>query len=117
MANSVSAKLPQAVLAAILIAGCSTTPSELPSARLARVSLGMSKDEVAKIMGSPTQAATGTVYEGPHVQSGGFSEIHRYVKVNQGVTNDCVVVYYKGKVTEYGPYVGNLRDRYAVFEK
>jgi len=116
IAYPMTSKLIPAALAATLLIGCATSPSERPSARLARLSLGMSKDEVSKILGPATQAATGTVYEGPTVQSGGFSEIHRYVRTYGGGADDFVVVFHRGKLTEYGPYVGSLRARYAVFE-
>ena len=99
----------------LLITGCATSPKPAPCTQLHRLTQGMTKEEASRILGPPTQAATGAVYEAPHVQSGGFSEIHRYLSVSRGTTNDCVLVFYKGKLTEYGPYIGDLQTRYPVF--
>ena len=104
------------LVAALGIAGCTATGPSLNS-RMGSVSLGMSKQEVGQILGEPTDAATGRVYDGVTTTYAGFSEVHRYVECRKGATNDCIVVFNKDKVTEYGPYVGELRTRYNVFNR
>jgi hypothetical protein len=83
---------------------------------MGRISTGMAKEQVAEILGSPSQAATGRVYDGPNTTYPGASEVHLYTEIRGGQTNEFIVVFNKGRVTEYGPYVGGLRGRYDVFK-
>jgi len=82
---------------------------------MGRVSTGMAKEQVAEILGSPRQAGTGRVYDGPNTTYPGSSEVHRYTEIRGVKTNEFIVVFNKGKITEYGPYGGGLRARYDVF--
>jgi hypothetical protein len=103
-----------AVVVVASLVGCSTSHTRDSSACFAQVSLGMTKAEVAQLLGPPSQTGTGKIYLAPNSSvSSGFSEIWRYRWRERRQTNDNIVVFVKDQVTEYGPLVGDLERRYG----
>ena len=100
-----------AAITLIVFTGCASSHSF--STHLLHLQQGMTKDQVVKLLGNPTEVATGTHYLGSDSSSNGFSEVFRYTQPNEGQSDDWLVVFVDGKVSEYGPYVGDLRSRYG----
>ena len=100
-----------AAITLIVFTGCASSHSF--SAHLLHLQQGMTKDQVVQLLGNPTEIATGTHYLGSDSSSNGFSEVFRYTRPNEGQADDWLVVFVDGKVSEYGPYVGDLRSRYG----
>jgi hypothetical protein len=100
-----------AVITLIVITGCASSHSF--NTHLLHLQQGMTKDQVVKLLGSPTEVATGTHYVASDSSGNGFSEVFRYTRANAGQDDDWLVVFVDGKVSEYGPYVGDLRSRYG----
>ena len=101
-----------AALAVFAFTGCSTT-SSLP-AKMSGLQQGMSKEQVIQLLGKPTEVGTGTHYIAPSASVNvGFSDVFRYTQSSRGQTRDWLVVFFDGKVTEYGPFAGDLQMRYG----
>ena len=94
-------KTPRVIFFAVLLAavGCATTTVR-PD--LSRIHIGMPQVEAQKLLGPPSEVATARAFSDR-------VEIYRYVTMHSGKTNDCIVVFYEGKVKEFGPYVGYLK--------
>ncbi len=101
------------MIALLAFSGCSSTPPHSFSAQLSALQLGMTKDQVVELMGKPTEAGTGAHYDANTKDDSVVSEIFRYTETSQGKTKDWLAVFVFGKLTEYGPMVGDLRARYG----
>ena len=101
-------KIIQTLIAAFTVfafAGCISLP-----AKMSGLHEGTSKEQVIQLLGKPSEVGTGTHYGAPSVTiNDGFSEVFRYHRHAQ----DWVVVFFHGKLTEYGPFTGDLRMRYG----
>jgi hypothetical protein len=103
-----------AVLAVFAFTGCGTICRQSLPAKMSGLELGMSKEQVIHLLGKPAEAGTGTHYSAPGVVIGdGFSEVFRYAESPRGQAQDCIVVFFDDKVTEYGPFTGDLQIRYG----
>jgi hypothetical protein len=102
-----------AAIILVVLTGCASSSFRSFNTHLLHLQQGMTKDQVVQLLGSPTVVATGTHYVSSDSSSNGFSEVFRYARSNGGQTDDWLVVFVDGKVSEYGPYVGDLRTRYG----
>jgi hypothetical protein len=93
----------------VALAGCANSPVPFKPARLSRVNLGMSKEDVARVLGRPMLAAT----------AADGLEVFRYSEPVRGrqATNYYGVVFKGGEVIDYGPEAGmRLGGQLAVQE-
>jgi hypothetical protein len=110
-------KIIQTLLASfvlILFTGCVSPCCHSFTTQLSHLQQGMTKDQVVLLLGTPSDAGTGTHHEGPNSTiNDGFSEVFRYTRTCHGQAKDWIIVFVHGKVSEYGPYVGDLQLRYG----
>lgn len=96
-----------AILALGVLAGCASATASFQPSRLALLNIGMTKDEVLKLLGRPQQAGT----------SNDGLEAFRYSEHRRGTvgTNYYGVVFRSGQVTDYGPGAGiRLGGHYSL---